>query len=201
VTVSGSKGSAGSAPVTDYATITLADARRDYLATSTTAMPIGGLIAWAMLAAAAYLLGDRLPSWAPFVAAAGPLPLAVIIDKARGRLGIWREGRDNPITQLFMRFVTVVALIIPFGGIAAQASNELDLLILGLAILAGMVWVPHGWGADDPAGFIHFALRAVLCYAAYLLAPDAVRGAAVAGAAALTYVYAIAAMRKPSSVR
>ena len=185
----------------DYSTISLADARREYLATSTTAMPIGGFLAWAALAIAAYLLGDRLPSFAPFIAAAIPVPLALIIDKVRGELGVWSEGRHNPITQLFMRFITVVALIIPFVIIAAQAAANLDLLILGLAILAGMVWVPHGWGADDPAGFIHFVLRAVLCYAAYLFAPEEVRGATIAAAAALTYVYAIIAMRKPSSVR
>jgi hypothetical protein len=98
-----------------------------------------------------------------------------------------------------MRFITVVGLLIPFVIIAARAADNLDILILGLAILAGMVWVPHGWGADDPAGFIHFVMRAVLCYAAYLFVPEAVRGAAIAGAAALTYVYAIVAMRKPSS--
>jgi hypothetical protein len=185
----------------DYSDISLADARRDYLATSTTAMPIGGLVAWAALAAAAYCLGDRLPSFAPFVAAAVPFPLALIIDKLRGEPGIRPESRRNPVTQLFMRFITVVALLIPFVVIAAQRSGDLDMLILGLAILAGMMWVPHGWGADDPAGFIHFVLRAVLCYAAYLFVPPPVRGAAIAGAAALTYVYAIAAMRKPSSVR
>lgn len=185
----------------DYATISLADARREYLATSTTAMPIGGFIAWAALAIAAYSFGDRLPTFAPFIAAAAPVPLALIIDKARGELGIWAEGRGNPVAQLFMRFISVVALIIPFVIIAAQAANNLDLLILGLAILAGMVWVPHGWGADDPAGFKHFVLRAVLCYVAYLFAPEATRGAVIAGAAALTYVYAIIAMRKPSSVR
>ena len=185
----------------DYSTISLADARREYLATSTTAIPVGGMIAWAALAIAAYVLGDRLPSYAPFMAAAAPVPIALIIDKARGKLGIWAEGRDNPVAQLFMRFITVVALIIPFVIIAAQAANELDLLILGLAILAGLVWVPHGWGADDPAGFIHFVLRAIFCYAAYLFVPEAIRGAAIALAAALTYVYAIVAMKKPSSVR
>jgi hypothetical protein len=100
-----------------------------------------------------------------------------------------------------MRFITVVALIIPIAIIAAQETNNLDLLILGLAILAGMIWVPHGWGADDPAGFIHFVLRAILCYGAYLFTPEEFRGAAVAAAAALTYVYAIIAMKKPSSVR
>lgn len=185
----------------DYTTISLADARREYLATCTTAMPVGGFIAWTALAAAAYSFGDRLPSFVPFAAAAAPVPIALLIDKARGQLGIWAAGQGNPVSQLFMRFVTVVALIIPFVVIAAQAANNLDLLILGLGILAGLVWVPHDWGADDPAGLIHFGLRAVICYAAYLFAPEATRGAAIAGAAALTYVYAIVAMRKPSSVR
>ena len=185
----------------DYSHISLADARREYLATSTTGMPIGGLIAWASLAIAAYLLGDRLPGAAPFVAAAAPFPLSLVIDRLRGAPGIRADSRRNPVTQLFMRFITVVALLIPFVIIAAQAARDLDVLILGLAILAGMVWVPHGWGADDPAGFVHFVLRAALCYAAYLFVPDPVRGAAIAAAAALTYVYAIAAMRKPSDAR
>jgi hypothetical protein len=187
--------------VRDYSTISLADARRDYLAASTTGMPIAGFIAWGALTVAAYILGDRLPSFAPFIAAAIPFPLSLVIDKIRGEPGLQADSRQNPVTQLFMRFITVVALLIPFVIIAAQAAGSIDLLILGLAIFAGMVWVPHGWGADDPAGFIHFVVRAILCYAAYLLVPEGVRGAAIAGAAALTYVYAIAAMRKPSTAR
>lgn len=187
--------------MTDYSTISLADARREYLASSTTAMPIGGVVAWASLAIAAYFLGERLPGFVPLIAAAAPVPIALAIDMARGELGYWKRGQKNPVNQLFLRFITVVGLIIPFVIFAAQEAKSLDLLILGLAILAGMIWVPHGWGADDPAGFIHFAVRAVLCYIAYLYAPEAIRGVAVAGAAALTYVYAIFAMRKPSSVR
>jgi hypothetical protein len=185
----------------DYSTISLADARRDYLATSTTGMPIGGFIAWAGLAIASYVLGDQLPGYVPFVAAALPFPLALIIDKLRGEPGIQAASRRNPVTQLFMRFITVVALLTPFVIIATQRAGDPDLLIFGLAILAGMIWVPHGWGADDPAGFIHFIMRAVLCYAAYLIFPDEVRGAAIAGAAALTYVYAVFAMKKPASAR
>ena len=153
----------------DYSTMPFADVRQDYLATSTTAMPVGGLIAWSGLAVAAYAFGDTLPYFAPFVAAAIPVPIAIAIDEFRGKLGLWKEGNDNPIAQLFMRFITVVGLLIPLVIIAARATGEIDLLMLGLAILAGVVWVPHGWGADDPAGFIHFVMRAVLCYAAYLI--------------------------------
>ena len=185
----------------DFSNISLAEARRDYLASSTTAMPIGGLIAWGGLAVAAFLLGKAMPAFVPLTVAALPFPVALLIDKVRGEPGMRAENRRNPITQLFMRFITVIALLIPFIILAAKASSSLDLLVLGLAILAGMMWVPHGWGADDPAGFIHFAVRCVLCYAAYLLAPEAIRPAAIAGAAALTYVYAIAAMKKPASAR
>lgn len=84
----------------DYATISLADARRDYLAQSTTGMPIAGFIAWAGLAIAAYILGDRLPPYVAFVAAAIPFPLSLLIDKLRDAPGIRPESRHNPITQL-----------------------------------------------------------------------------------------------------
>ena len=64
----------GSAYMRDYRSISLADARREYLATSTTAMPIAGFIAWSALAVAAYMLGDRLPSFAPFHRGSYPIP-------------------------------------------------------------------------------------------------------------------------------
>lgn len=186
----------------DYAVLPFSEVRRDYLASCTSAMPIGGLIAWTSLALAALWLGDALPTFAPFIAAAIPFPLAVAIDKLRGEPSMFRpEGRENPIGHLFMRFITVVALLIPYVIIAAQATKDLDMLILGLAILSGLMWVPHGWGADDPAGFVHFFLRSLLCYAAFIFVPEEYRGAAIAGVAALTYIYAIAAMKKPASAR
>ena len=187
--------------MTDYAQMTLAEARRDYLAHSTTAMPIGGFIAWAALALAYALIPDRVPSFMPFVAAAAPIPIALAIDAMRGELHYWGKGNDNPISKLFMRFITVVGLLIPLVFIAASEMQDVSFLVLGLAVFAGLVWVPHGWGADDPAGFIHFVMRALLCYAAYWLVSPDWRAAAVAAAAAATYIYAIAAMKKPASVR
>ena len=185
----------------DYSQMTLAEARRNYLAHTTTAMPIGGFIAWAALALAYALRPDGVPSFIPFIAAAAPVPVALAIDAMRGELHHWGKGNDNPVAKLFMRFITVVALLIPLVIIAAGEMQDISFLVLGLAIFAGLVWVPHGWGADDPAGFIHFVMRALLCYAAYLLAPPEWRAAAVAAAAAATYSYAIAAMKKPASVR
>ncbi len=171
--------------------------QRDYLESSTTGMPIAGLIAWGALAGISLQLGKAMPAWVAFMAAAAPFPLSMVIDKLRGAKGLSGESRNNPLTRLFMRFIFVIALIIPLVIFSAQAAKSIDLLILGLAILAGMIWVPHGWAADDPAGMIHFVLRALLCYGAYLFVPEPHRGAAIAGAAALTYVYAVWAMKKP----
>lgn len=147
------------------------------------------------------MLGKAMPAFVPLTVAARPFPIALLIDNARGEPGMRAENRHNPVTHLFMRFITVIALLIPFIILVAKASASLDILVLGLAILAGIMWVPHGCGADDPAGFIQFAVRCVLCYAAYLLAPEAIRPAAMAGAAAFTYLYATWAMTKPASSR
>ncbi|MEE4200845.1 DUF7010 family protein [Erythrobacter sp.] len=187
--------------MTDYATVPLGEARRRYLANSTVSMPIAGFISWAALAVAYAVFADDAPFFAPFVAAAIPVPIALAMDKRRGELHRWKEDRDNPIGHLFMRFITVVGLLIPLVVIGASAMQDEAFLVLGLAILAGVVWVPHGWGADDPAGFIHFVLRAGLCYAVYLLTPPEWRSSAIAAVTAATYIYAIAAMRKPSSVQ
>lgn len=187
--------------MSDKSNQTLAELQREYLAGCTTGMPIGGLIAWAALAAVSWQMGDAMPAWVAFTAAAAPFPLSIIIDKLRGAPTLLTASTKSPLDQLFMRFIFVVALIIPFVIFAAQATQSIELLILGLAILAGMTWVIHGWCADDRAGLIHFILRAVLCYAAYLFAPEPHKAAAIAGAAALTYVYAIWAMKKPGDVR
>ena len=179
----------------------LADLQRDYLRSSTTGMPIAGFIAWAALAVAAFLMGSAMPAWFAFIAAAAPVPLSIVIDKLRGAPGLSTQSSRKPLTQLFMRFIFVIALLIPFVIFAVQASRSLDLLVLGLAVFAGMMWVPHGWAADDRAGMIHFVARALLCYDAYLLVPGPYPAAAIAGAAALTYIYAIAAMKKPGDAQ
>ena len=187
--------------MTGIATEPLVDLQRDYLRDSTAGMPMGGFIAWAALAIISWQMGDAMPTWVAFTAAAAPVPLSIVIDKLRGAPGLSTQSSKNPLTQLFMRFIFVIALIIPFVIFSAIAAKSIALLVLGLAILAGMIWVPHGWAADDKAGMIHFVIRCALCYGAYLFVPAPMQTAAIAGAAALTYVYAIWAMKKPGDAR
>ena len=187
--------------MTDYARMPLAEARADYLAHTTAAMPVGGLISWGTFAILLATVPAALPWWLALTVGAIPVPLALAIDKARGNMAAWSGGNDNPIAQLFFRTIALVTFLVPLVLGAYQASGNLDLLILGMAILSGVVWISHGWGADDPAGFTHFILRSIACYAAYMLAPEEWRGAAIAGAVALSYVQAIVMMKKPGKAR
>ena len=107
----------------------------------------------------------------------------------------WRGGRCCPTHEVRMPGADAADRLIARLSAARTAAG------LRQAELAGLVWVPHGWGADDKSGFIHFVVRSCSCYAAYLFAPDNMKTAAIAGVVALAYIYAMAAMKKPASAR
>jgi hypothetical protein len=111
-------------------------------------MPIAGMITWGALGIAAAFLPERSVANASLYIMAAILPLAFVIDRLRGRNLF--GGGDNPLVQLFLRGIIMVALTIPLAVIGAKGGQPL-LVLLSMAILAGVVWIPFGWAADDPA--------------------------------------------------
>jgi hypothetical protein len=96
---------------------------------------------------------------------------------------------------MFLQCLALVAMLWPLviiGGIGRP-----DLIVLGGAILMGLVWVPYGWAADDPVGMRHAIVRAVLCYAAYLFLAPGLRTTAICVVVLLCYAYSFVTMRKP----
>lgn len=81
---------------------------------------------------------------------------------------------------------------------AAESANDPTIMVLGVAILAGIIWIPYGWGANDPVGLRHAIARAVGCYLAYWFAPADLAPALICIVVALSYIYSLAAMRKPA---
>ena len=136
----------------DYSAQTLAQLNESYLSDSSDGMPIAGFLCWAVLGVAAWFLGDALPSWAILVAPAAPLPLSVVIDKLRGRATVFEGDSGHPFSKLFMQFVAVIGVLVFFVIVTAQMANSLAILALGVGLLSGLIWVPHGWFAGDPAG-------------------------------------------------
>lgn len=174
----------------------LAALQEHFLATSTASMPIAGAIFWAIAAVAGRELESAAFAYFVLFGTGLVFPLGYLIDRLRGR-NFLAVGRANPLTVLFMRSITMVALMFPLVIFAARESGDPIIVILGAAILSGIVWIPYGWAAHDPVGLRHAVARAVAAYAAYLLFPEAWRGSAICAAVVLSYLYSLARMKQP----
>jgi hypothetical protein len=170
----------------------LDELRADFRASSTNAMPIAGMITWAALGIGALVLPERTIASASLYIMIAIMPLAFLIDRLRGRNLF--SGGDNPLVQLFLRGIIMVALTIPLAVIGAKGGQPL-LVLLGMAILAGVVWIPFGWAADDPSGTMHAVGRGIGCYLAYGLCPAPWTASAICAVVMVAYLYSLAVMR------
>lgn len=173
----------------------LAELRERFLATSTISMPLAGLIVWSVLGVAALFVPKALVGWMAVYVMAAILPLAFAIEKLRGRNPFVKD--DNPISKLFFQSIIGIGLMFPLVIGAADAAGDPNIMVLGVAILAGIVWIPYAWGANDPVGLRHAIARAVGCYLAFWFSPDDLRPTFICAVVALSYIYSLAAMRKP----
>jgi hypothetical protein len=178
----------------------LAELQADFRATSTNAMPIAGMITWGALGIAGLLLPEATVSTLSLYIMAAIMPLAFLIDRARGRNLF--AGGDQPLTRLFLLGIIMVALTIPLAVIGAKGGQPL-LILLGMAILAGVVWIPYGWAADDPSGTVHAVARGIGCYLAYAFVPSPFTATAICAVVVVAYLYSLAVMRPtgPAAVR
>jgi hypothetical protein len=125
-------------------------------------------------------------------------PLGVLIDRARGRR-VTAAPTSNPVVKLFLSGLALAVLLWPLVIIAARAASDPDIIVLGGAILMGIVWIPYGWAADDPVGLQHAIGRGVGCYAAYLLAPEPYRATMIALVVLASYLFSLVRMRRPEA--
>ena len=91
------------------------------------------------------------------------------------------------MAQLFFQSLGLVSLLWPLVIIAAILAHSANLLVLGGAILMGIIWIPYGWAADDPVGLQHAIARSILSYVCFLFAPEPYK-ASQRGSSALLHV-------------
>jgi hypothetical protein len=173
----------------------LTELRERFLATSTISMPLAGLIVWTALGVAALFVPRTIVGWMAVYVMAVILPLAFAIEKLRGRNPFVKD--DNPISTLFFHSIVGIGLMFPLVIGAAEAAGDPSIMVLGVAILAGIIWIPYGWGTDDPVGLRHAIARAAGCYLAFWFSPDGPKPTLICAVVALSYLYSLAAMRKP----
>jgi hypothetical protein len=174
----------------------LTELRERFLATSTISMPLAGLIVWSAIGVAALFVPKALVGWMAVYAMAVILPLAFTIEKLRGRNPFVKD--DNPVSTLFFQSIVGIGLMFPLVIGAADAAGDPNIMVLGVAILAGIIWIPYGWGANDPVGLRHAIVRAVGCYLAFWFSPDELKATFICAVVALSYMYSLGAMRKPA---
>lgn len=102
----------------------------------------------------------------------------------------------NPVGQLFFQSMGLVAMFWPLVIIAAILAHNASLVVLGGAILMGLIWIPYGWAADDPVGLQHAVGRSILSYACFLFVPEPYKATAISVAVLLCYTYSLIRMRK-----
>lgn len=175
----------------------LKDLHAHFLATSTQSMPIAGMIFWAVVGVTALFLEPVPVAYVVLFGSGMIFPLALLIDRATGSHRIQRSSAENPLTRLFLRSIVMVVLLWPLAIIAAHVAGDPTLVVLGGAILMGIIWIPYGWAANDPAGMHHAVGRAVGCYAAFLIAPAPYRATAISAVVLLAYLYSLMRMRRP----
>lgn len=174
----------------------LSELREDFLATSTRSVPLAGLICWAALGIAALILPSRTIGTLGLYIMGAILPLSFLIERLEGR-NPFSGGTDNPLWKLFFVSIVGIALTVPLVIAAAASSGDPTILVLGMAVLAGVIWIPYGWAAGDPVGVRHAVARGVGCYLIFNLSHEQYRATAVCAVVALAYVYSLVRMKKP----
>ena len=170
--------------------------RADFLATTTQSMPIAGMLFWAVVAVAALRLNPNQLSLLVLFGSGTIFPLGVLLDRLTHRK-IVLTNAANPVMQMFVQSLGLVMLTWPLVILAARHAHDANLVVLGGAILMGIIWIPYGWAADDPVGMQHAIGRSVLSYVAFVYVPSPYKATGIACVVLLAYTYSLIRMKRP----
>ncbi|MDX1442493.1 MAG: hypothetical protein R3270_01815 [Gammaproteobacteria bacterium] len=166
--------------------LSLDQQREEFAARPFLAMPIAGMIAWALIAVAGATLSLNGQVWAVYIGTGFIFYLGLLVAKFTGEDLLGRHRPKNVFDRLFMNGVAgallVYALAIPFF------LEEPTSLPLTVGVLAGLMWMPFSWIIQHWVGIFHAVTRTVLCVAAYYAFPEA---RFVAIPAVIVAIYAI----------
>ena len=177
----------------------LSELRENFLLSSTQSMPIAGILFWAIVAVAALPLNPNPLSLLVLVGSGTICPLGILIDRLTQRK-FTTASAANPITQMFMQSLGLVALTCPLVILAARHARDANIIVLGGAILMGIIWIPYGWAANDPVGLQHAIGRGLLSYVAFVYVPSPYKATGIACVVLLAYLYSLIRMRRPAKV-
>ena len=149
---------------------TLEEQRAEFSNRKFLAMPIAGMIAWALIGIAGATLPLSGKVWAVYIGTGMIFYLGLAVAKFTGEDLLGRNRPKNVFDRLFMNGVCgallVYALAIPFF------LEEPTSLPLTVGVLAGLMWMPFSWIIQHWVGIFHAVSRTLLCVAAWYMYPE-----------------------------
>jgi hypothetical protein len=150
-------------------TRSLDDQRADYVRRRGLAMPLAGLIVWALIGVAGALLSPILAVWSLFIGTGFIAYLGMMLSRFTGENFLDKRKPKNVFDSLFLHCVAmallVYAIAIPFF------REDYTSLPLTVGILSGLMWVPFSWIIQHWVGVFHSVTRTVMVTIAWYLAP------------------------------
>ena len=165
---------------------TLEEQRREFAERRSLAIPLAGMVAWAVVGVGGVLAPPSLQPWILFGATGAILYLGLFFSRFTGENLLDKQRLPNVFDGLFLRCVFMAVLVhaiaIPF--FRADSTS----LPLSVGILTGLMWLPFSWIVGHWVGTFHTLARTTLVTASWYLFPTA---RFVAIPAAIVAVYAV----------
>jgi hypothetical protein len=150
--------------------LTLDEQREEFARGRFLAMPIAGLLAWAVVGVGGMFLPPAGQVWTLWLATGSIFGLGLLIARFTGEDLLGRTRPKNEFDGLFMSAVVgawlVFAIAVPF------LKADYTSLPLTMGILAGLMWMPFSWIIRHWVGYFHAITRTIALVVAWYLFPE-----------------------------
>jgi hypothetical protein len=148
----------------------LDEQRREFARRRFLAMPLAGLIAWAVVGVTGLTLPDVVQVWVLFGATGSIVYLGMFISRYTGENFLDKSRPKNAFDSLFFHAIAMAVLVyaiaIPFF------LFDYSSLPLTVGVLSGLMWMPLSWIIEHWIGLFHATTRTLLVTATWYLLPD-----------------------------
>lgn len=149
---------------------TLEQQRESFKRNKFIAMPIAGMLVWAVLGLAAPFLSPYYETWAIYIGTGSIFYLGAGISYLTGENFFAKKPQKNEFDRLF--FVGLIMSLLVFGIALPVAAINHSTLPLSIGILAGLMWMPLSWAIQHWVGYFHAISRTVLIVIAWFTFPE-----------------------------
>jgi hypothetical protein len=144
--------------------------RAEFAARPFLAMPIAGMLCWALIGVAGALLPLQYAVWVLFGLTGSIFYVGLLIARLTGEDLLERHAPKNAFSGAFMSgllmSLLVFAIAIPF------AQQDITSVPLSFGILSGLMWLPLSWIIQHWIGAFHAFSRTALVLMVWYLWPE-----------------------------